>query len=118
MLVESFFKYCKTKKNFVLLVLYDNEGKVYFKESGVDEFCLPGGEIFDDETIMVAVKRIIYNIDKNMSISDVEPLVFVDNIFKCDKEKLKHTGVIMLARNNHNTNKMIQKDIIQLMKIL
>lgn len=106
---REFFKYCKTKKNFVLLVLYDNEGKVYFKESGVDEFCLPGGEIFDDETIMVAVKRIIYNIDKNMSISDVEPLVFVDNIFKCDKEKIKHTGIIMLARNNHNTNKMIQK---------
>ena len=105
---RDFFEYCKTKRNFVLLVLYDNEGKVYLKESGVDEFCLPGGEIFDDETIMAAVKRIIYNIDKTMSISDVEPLVFVENIFNCLEETVKHSGVIMLARSSHETH-MIHK---------
>lgn len=106
---RHFFEYCKTKKNFVLLVLYDNEGKVYLKESGEDKFCLPGGEIFDDETIMDAIKRIIYNIDKNMSISDVEPLVFVENIFNYEKDIVEHSGIIMLARSRHEKNQMIYK---------
>lgn len=35
---KEFFEYCESKKNFVLMLLYDNEGKVYLKENGIDAF--------------------------------------------------------------------------------
>lgn len=106
---EDFFEYCRSKRNFVLVLLYDNEGKVYLKQSGVDAFCLPGGEIFEDETIMDAVKRIIYSIDKNVTVSDVEPLVFVENIFSYQSNTIKHDGIIMLARSNYKEINVISR---------
>lgn len=106
---KEFFEYCKSKRNFILVLIYDNEGKVYLKENGIDRFCLPGGELFDDETIMEALKRILYNIDKNITVSDVEPLVFVENIFSYNSSTIKHNGVIMLARSNNKKNDIIYK---------
>ena len=101
---KEFFEYCKSKKIFLLLLVYDNDGKVYLKECGVNEFCLPGGEIFDDETIMKAIKRISHNIDKNIVISDVEPLLFVENTFSYQSENVKHIGITMMARSNQKSN--------------
>lgn len=97
---EEFFRYCESKNNFVLLVMYNNEGKVYLKQSGGDQFCLPGGEVKEEETILDSVRRIVGGIKESISINEVEPLALVKNYFVHKEKPVIHTGIVMMVRVN------------------
>lgn len=97
---KDFFNYCKNKESFLLLLLYNNEGKVYLKQSGDNKFCLPGGEINEDTTIFDSVKRITTSIKNDISINELEPLAFIENSFIFEGNTIKHTGIVMMARVN------------------
>lgn len=58
---KKLFDYCMRKKYFVLLLIYDENGKVFLNRvmSDILEWGLPGGSIKNDETINDALKSYI-----------------------------------------------------------
>mgnify|MGYP000634777515 CR=1 FL=1 len=80
---EKLFQYCLRKKYFVLLLIYDDDGKVYFDRNMSDILCwgLPGGSVKNTETINQTLNRIAQNVNKNIIIGDVEPVTLIENIF-------------------------------------
>lgn len=100
MVSKKLFDYCLRKKFFVLLLVYDDEGKVYLDRNMSDILCwgLPGGSIKDDETINQAINRISKNIDKNIVIGDIEPITLIENKFNYNSESYIHYGMGFIAR--------------------
>lgn len=109
---KKLFDYCLRKKYFVLLLIYDDEGKVYFDRNMSDILCwgLPGGSIKDNETINQAVKRIAKNINKDIIIGDVEAVTLIENKFRYGNQEFIHYGMGFIARIRNkeiiNANKL------------
>lgn len=97
---QKLFQYCLRKKYFVLLLIYDDEGKIYFDRNMSDILCwgLPGGSVKDTETINQALNRIAQNVNKNIVIGDVEPVTLIENNFKYGNKKFVHHGMGFIAR--------------------
>lgn len=97
---KKLFDYCLRKKFFVLLLIYDDEGKVYLDRNMSDILCwgLPGGSIKDDETINQAINRISKNVDKDIIIGDIEPITLIENKFNYKKDSYIHYGMGFIAR--------------------
>lgn len=97
---EKLFQYCLRKKYFVLLLIYDDDGKVYFDRNMSDILCwgLPGGSVKNTETINQALNRIAQNVNKNIIIGDVEPVTLIENIFNYKNKKFIHYGMGFMAR--------------------
>lgn len=105
---EKLFDYVLRKKFFVLLVIYDEDGKIFLDRNVADTLYwgLPGGSIRDDETVHMAINRISKSIDDNIIIGDVEPLAIIENVFNHESEKYSHIGIAFMARirNKSQTN--------------
>jgi len=105
---EKLFDYVLRKKYFVLLVIYDEEGKVFLDRNVADTLYwgLPGGSIRGDETVHMALNRISKSIDENIIIGDVEPVATIENVFSYESEKYTHYGLAFMARirNKNDTN--------------
>lgn len=97
---KEFFQYCQNKEMFLLLIMYNNEGKVYLKQCGENAFCLPGGQVDENNAIVDSVNRLTANFIHADVVSDVEPLVLVENTFIFEEQNVKHTGLVMMARVN------------------
>lgn len=97
---QKLFQYCLRKKYFILLLIYDDDGKVYFDRNMSDILCwgLPGGSVKDTETINQALNRIAQNINKDIVIGDVEPVTLIENIFFYENKKFVHYGMGFIAR--------------------
>lgn len=97
---KKLYQYCLRKKYFILLLIYDDEGKIYFDRNMSDilSWGLPGGSVKDTETINQALNRIAQNINKNIIIGDVEPVTLIENIFNYGDEKFVHHGMGFIAR--------------------
>lgn len=97
---QKLYQYCLRKKYFVLLLIYDDEGKIYFDRNMSDILCwgLPGGSVKDTETINQALNRIAQNIEKNIILCDVEPVTLIENIFNYKNKKFIHYGMGFIAR--------------------
>lgn len=97
---EKLFQYCLRKKYFVLLLIYDDDGKVYFDRNMSDILCwgLPGGSVKNTETINQTLNRIAQNVNKNIIIGDVEPVTLIENIFNYKNKKFIHYGMGFMAR--------------------
>lgn len=82
------------------MLVYDDEGKVYFDRNMSDILCwgLPGGSIKDDETINHAINRISKNIDNSIIIGDIEPITIIENKFNYKKQSYVHYGLGFIAR--------------------
>lgn len=118
---EKLFDYVLRKKFFVLLVIYDEEGKVFLDRNVADTLYwgLPGGSIRCDETVHMALNRISKSINKDIIIGDVEPVATIENIFSHDNEKYTHYGLAFMARirNKNQTNiNNLMGDFIKLNK--
>lgn len=109
---KKLFQYCLRKKYFVLLLLYDDEGKIYFDRNMSDSLSwgLPGGSVKDTETINQALNRIAQNVVKDIIICDVEPVTLIENIFDYKNKKFIHYGMGFIARVRNkyiiNNNKL------------
>ena len=97
---KKLYQYCLRKKYFVLLLIYDDEGKIYFDRNMSDilSWGLPGGSVKDTETINQALNRIAQNINRNIIIADVEPVTLIENIFNYGDDKFIHYGMGFIAR--------------------
>ncbi len=97
---KKLFQYCLRKKYFILLLIYDDEGRVYFDRNMSDKLCwgLPGGSVKDTETVNQAINRIAQSIISNVEVGYVEPVTSIENIYKYNKEKFVHYGIGFIAR--------------------
>lgn len=97
---RKLYDYCLRKKYFVLLLVYDDEGKVYFDRNMSDILCwgLPGGSIKDNETINQTLRRIAKQIDGCIEIGDIEPVTLIENKFIFHNEQFVHYGIGFIAR--------------------
>lgn len=107
---EEYFKYCKNKKNFIILIMYDKYGRVYLKESGVNQFTFLGGEAFEFENVRDAVKRISNQLVGLTTIEELEPLVISKNIFEYNNEKIEHLGLVVMARIDFEEDAVFSKN--------
>ncbi len=115
---KKLFDYCARKKYFVLLLLYDNDGKVFFSRvmSDILEWGLPGGSIKDDETIKSALNRLTKNINENLLIDCVEPELIIKNTYNYGADIIEHIGLGFIAKIRSLNNVDIKKipgDFIQ-----
>ena len=107
------------KKYFILLLIYDDEGKIYFDRNMSDilSWGLPGGSVKNTETINQALNRIAQNINKDIIIGDVEPVTLIENVFNYVDEKFVHHGMGFIARIRNKyviDNKKLIGDFIEI----
>ena len=95
---KEYFDYCKTKRNFIILVLYDRMGRVYLREKGINQFTFLGGEVIQNESTRDAVKRIISQLIEKTTIEELEPIAISKNTFKYNSEIVEHLGLVVMAR--------------------
>lgn len=76
---KKLYQYCLRKKYFILLLIYDDEGKIYFDRNMSDilSWGLPGGSVKDTETINQALNRIAQSINSDIIIGNVEPVSLI-----------------------------------------
>ena len=97
---KSLFDYCLRKKYFVLLLLYDEEGKIYVNRqmSNALFWGLPGGSIKDRETINQTLERLAKTVNPNIKIGNVEPVISINNSFVYADQTINHYGLGFIAR--------------------
>ena len=103
---KKLFDYAKRKDLFLLLLLYNSEGKIYLDRNMSDKLYwdLPGSSIRDSETIHDALDRIAKRIDNKILIGDVEPIITITNVFQYDNQIITHNGLAFMARIRNNPN--------------
>ncbi|MEK7478264.1 MAG: class IV adenylate cyclase [Patescibacteria group bacterium] len=101
---EELFEYVLKRKYFILLALYDQDGRIYLERNIQEHLCwsLPGGSILKNEDIHSAVRRISKNIIEDetskVSLGEIEPIAFVENEFIYGEKSYKHYGIAFAAR--------------------
>jgi len=100
---EELFQYVKKRKYFVLLAIYDEDGKIYLERNIQDKlyWSLPGGSILKNEDMHSAIKRITRRVREDLLdvvVGEVEPIAFVENEFVFNGEKYVHYGIAFSAR--------------------
>lgn len=95
---KDYFDYCKLQTHFIVLILYDKNGKVLLKDNGINQFKLLGGKVFNSETVREATKRIICQEIGDTAIDELEPIALSKNTFYCEKETTEHLGLVIMAR--------------------
>lgn len=97
---KELFEYCIKKDYFILLLLYDEKGRVFFERnmSNTLSWGLPGGSIESSESFNQAITRLSKKINENILIGNVEPITYIENEYKYkDKNKI-HYGLGFIAR--------------------
>lgn len=89
--------YAKKKSAFVIIVLYTDDGKIYMQYDW-SWWWLPWWSVYHTEDFYDAIKRITKRISPHIMLSQVEPILLVDNTF-CHKDQA-HTlhGIVYTAR--------------------
>ncbi|HAN10036.1 MAG TPA: class IV adenylate cyclase [Clostridiales bacterium] len=97
---KRLYDYVKQRKYFILLLIYDNEGKVYLEKNMQDKlfWSVPGGSIYKSENIHNAIKRTSEKISKEIKIGEVEPIAYIKNKFTYDSQEYEHNGLAFIAR--------------------
>ncbi len=105
---KTLFDYCLRKKYFIMLLLYDENGKVFMSRvmSDILEWGLPGGSIKNDETINEAINRIAKEINENIIIDNIEPISMIENNYKYLNSEYIHYGLGFIARVRKTKNKV------------
>lgn len=106
--------YAKKKSAFIIIVLYTDDGKIYMQYDW-NWWGLPWGSIYNTEDFHDAIKRITKRISPHIILSQVEPILLVDNTF-CHKDEA-HTlhGIVYTARivEKHSIVDLHQGDYLQ-----
>lgn len=95
---DSFFHYIKKKQFFILLILYDGNGRILLQH---DEkwVSIPWSSIHHDESLQACIKRIGNRLIENVEIGDVLPIYKVINQFyNRTWDQHTHTGIVYMAR--------------------
>ena len=110
---KGLMEYCRNKNFFVLLLIYDSEGKVYMDRVMGKSLSweLPGSSIKIDETVFETIRRVSKNLAYNIEIGDLEPISRINNIYRYDEEKVVHQGLVFIARLRNE--KEIDKTILK-----
>ena len=109
---EELFEYVKKRKYFLLLAIYDENGRVYLERNIQEKlyWSLPGGSILKNEDIHSAVRRISKKITEDgisdISVGEIEPIALVENNFTFAGSTYKHFGIAFAARLRSNKNKI------------
>lgn len=103
---KSLFDYCLRKKYFVLLLLYDEEGKIYVNRqmSNALFWGLPGCSIKDRETINQTLERLAKTVNSSIKIGNVEPVISITNSFIYSEQEINHYGLGFMARIRNKNN--------------
>lgn len=110
---KGLMEYCRNKNFFVLLLIYDSEGKVYMDRVMGKSLSweLPGSSIKIDETVFETIRRVSKNLAYNIEIGDLEPISRINNIYRYDEERVVHQGLVFIARLRNE--KEIDKTILK-----
>lgn len=121
---EALFEYCKKKDFFILLALYDEDGRVFLERNIQDTlyWSLPGGSIRNGEDIHMSVNRIANNLIKNsgtdkISLGEIEPVSFIQNTFKYKNDIITHHGLAFTARVRNKKNIKIDETVGSFVKL-
>ena len=105
---EKLYEYCLRKKYFLLLLIYDEEGKIFLNRNMSNDLSwgLPGGSIKENESIYHAINRLAKAVHKDIVIGNVEPVSLIENKYSFKDENIIHygMGVIARLRNSHDIN--------------
>lgn len=99
----EFFELYKRKHYFVIVSIYNLKNEIllirdYNKAIGWE---LPGGYIYDGESIGEAVNRITLN-ETRLDIDELSPVAIIKNIFRCGDKKIVHYGIAFMALSRGN----------------
>jgi predicted adenylyl cyclase CyaB len=100
---DGLFNSIKEKSVFILLVMYDEQGKIYLSRNIQDGlgWSLPGGAILNNEDVHSSLRRIARKICPNFDevvIGEIEPIAFLENEFFNKNETHSHKGMAFMAR--------------------
>lgn len=104
---EELFNYQKNKKHFILLVPYDEVGRMYLERNVQEKiyWALPGGSIHKNEDFHMAIKRIANKLNSNskkLLLREVEPAAFIENKFKFKDQSYTHYGIAFMSKIRNN----------------
>lgn len=99
---KVFFDYCKKKEFFVLLVLYNKKGEIYFKSSGINQFALVGGTVQPQENVRGAVERTVKGLGISTTLEAVEPICLLENNYTCEDGCITHKGIAFMVQLPEN----------------
>ncbi|MBN1585466.1 HAD-IA family hydrolase [Candidatus Uhrbacteria bacterium] len=100
----EFFNYVKKRKYFLLLSVYDDEGRIFLERNTQEQihWSLPGGSLKNNEDFHLAIKRLTKRIcepnSAPISLGEIEPIAFVHNRFRHNKKEFEHLGIAFAAR--------------------
>ncbi|MCL2587678.1 MAG: class I SAM-dependent methyltransferase [Firmicutes bacterium] len=97
---EGLLDYVAKRKNFVSVLLYDNDGNVYMDPTIADTlyFGLPGGGIRNNETVQNTITRVAKSVHPQLLIGDVEPLARIENRFTHGEDTYTQDGLAFAGR--------------------
>ena len=97
------FNYCKRRHFFTLIAPFTRDGRILvervFASDGLS-WNLPGGSLRDDlqETFIDACTRLSCELVANITLGEIQPLVFMENAFYYDGQVCTHQGIAFCAR--------------------
>ena len=106
---SKLFDYCLRKKYFVLLLIYDETGKIFLNRvmSDILEWGLPGCSVKNDETINDSLNRLAKSIYPGLLLDNVETITLIQNIYQFNKQECIHFGLGFIARARLKNNEKI-----------
>ena len=110
------FEYASKRKYFVLLTIYDQDGKIFLERNISERSCwsLPGGSILRGEDMHSAVKRMSNQIHGHgtvrMPLGEIEPIAMVENEFRFNGNVYRHYGIAFAGRSRNKEN-LAEKDV-------
>ena len=110
---KTLFDYCKRKDFFILLLIYNSEGKVALLRSLTNSLGweLPGGSIRQNETVYDAINRIAKQVSPCVKVCDVEPMLKINCSYTYKENTTTHHGLGFIARIRNfediDMNKMV-----------
>ncbi len=111
------FQIYKKKHSFVVVTIYNSEKEIllirdFNKNIGWE---LPGGYIYEHESLEEAVNRII-NTETGLEIDELEPIAMVNNNFHSEAGDISHNGVAFMALSRGEIHPLPQNITTQFFK--
>ena len=100
---KSLFDYCRKRDYYNLIVPYTLDGKLLVERAFAHNrlsWGVIGGGVKPalNDNFVNAVQRHIERYVQDMRLGEIEPIAFLDNIFRHDGEEHHHRGIAFIAR--------------------
>jgi len=101
----DFFRLCREDYKFAIVCIY-NEDKEFLLIRDLNKYIgweLVGGYIEKGENIEDSINRIVLN-ETGLAVDELQPILLINNIFKCGDKTISHKGITFIAQVRGNIN--------------